>query len=364
MATLIQEGAPMGRSRGGAPAGAQGIQPDQNIAGKIAGGAEGIGKFFYPEGFDLLTGEKAGARSLINQLQALRSGDSAGFQRLSEDFDANINRTGMEAAGEAVGAGVLDLLTAGIGGKIVGPAMKNIGLPSLRTPAALRSALGKAQSQVGQELDELLTAATIAGKRIPANEVLQKLGTLRSQVIEESAEFAPKAIDKVDEIIATVQKAAGDLGEIAPKKAAAIKRGLDKDIYGEAGKDLKRRGAVGIAKMKALKKTANQLRGDLREQIPGASELLDKYGALARTAGDLQDPFKGFYKGSIPGALLSPLAVANPSLGFPLIAGTAGGVTAAAMPYTRNLLRKLLGESVRPAAQVIRGGAQNLLRTE
>lgn len=276
------------------------------------------------------------------------------------DFTAARNLMDTTAAGtvEGLGTPLVDQAMTRLAGKVA-PVVSKIPAFKFLKPSMLKESAEQNASQIYSKLEGILATAEEQGKRVKVQPILDELMKFRSKVVERSAEFAPKAIKNVDQIIEDLTKSATKSVEgiaerlITPKKAIAIKQGLDDAIYGEAGKKLKSRGAEGIAKKRGFEITAGGLRSGLRE-IPGAGPLLDDYGRTKDFVRGMEDPFKGFWKGAIPGALGAGLV--NPVFGM----ATGAPIAAMSMPYTRAILQKLLAGSMRPGGQITRAGISNL----
>lgn len=258
--------------------------------------------------------------------------------------------------GEAVWIGLVDGLTRGLGSKLLGPTMEKIGLKNIVGPKRMKAGAETIKSKVGTELGNVLTESTEKGVKIPTKSIMDDIYKIRNRVLQESEELEPKAVAEVDKIIESLMSI-GD--NVSPVKAEAVKRGLDKTIYGQAGKELKTRGARGIAKKTTGEELANSLRSLIREYVPESGRYYDEYADAAKIAQRLEDPMKGFYKGSIATALGAPFAYVNPTLGLPIMA-TSAGITAGSMPYTNLLFRYLFGKGMRPLGQVGRATVNEL----
>jgi len=223
-------------------------------------------------------------------------------------------------------AGATDLLLGGagkllgeVGGKVA-PMLKGI------MPKQLVSSLNTAKTTVSEAIDDLLNKSTA---KIQIAPIVEKLNGLKSTYIERGNE---KAVASVDNVIKFLSKQ-GD--EISPAKANSLKIGFGEDIFGQAGKEVLKRGGSGIAEKSAKKIAGGELSDAITSTVDGAEDLFSQYGKIAETARSMNRPFQGWWKGSVAGMLLQPFGMAS----VPVTAG----ITALSMPYTRLLVQKLLG---------------------
>jgi len=173
-----------------------------------------------------------------------------------------------------------------------------------------------------------------AGARVDPAPIVKKLKIFRDKAIKKKIPGLEKSLNEM----------IGRLGEpgakLTPEDAWMLKQGFWDEIFGEAGRELSKRG-----KGKTIKAAGKIAGGELIEKLEkslieqgfeGAPELFAKYGAASELAKSMTKPFKGYFQGSIVGGALG--AVGLPEVGVP--------VAMAVMPYTRYLMQQLLGRVV------------------
>lgn len=255
--------------------------------------------------------------------------------------------------GAALGAGfgVAGGALSKAGSAITGKALEKIPARSVVTPGRFKAAIDKAKTPSGQALSDLLKASSESGKKINVNPIFEDLYKLRTQVVEEGQEGAIKQVDKVIDFLEKNTEMGVQGRFVSPSKAQAVKYGLDKNIYGEAGKMLKTRGSTGIGKKKATEKVANKLRELIRKEVEGAEPLYKEYETLSKLSREMENPLKNWWLGGLIG-----------TLGGGFAGGAAG--TLAAMPYTRNALRKFLGGTLQAVSKPTPYGYQLFKNTK
>jgi hypothetical protein len=84
---------------------------------------------------------------------------------------------------------------------------------------------------------------------------------------------------------------------------------------------------------------------------------MEKYGQLSGLSREMQQPFKNWWMGGLAGSLGLGSAIA----GNPGLLGPSSLVALMAMPYTRLMLRKLLGTGIKAAQYPAQAALYKLL---
>lgn len=238
---------------------------------------------------------------------------------------------------------ILQLIGGKVSEKVLPPILKRVGLG---LPKTVQSNIQVTRKIVGQEIDDILKPLyeeAVDERIIP--ETVSKLATLleRPEIsVSKEAQAAIKGIIKEVSGVKNIKQLAG----------TATKFG--QEIYGEAGKELTKRGTPGIAE-----KTGKQIAGDiltegLEYQVPSVTGPRADYQALSKLGVQMANPYKNWWMGGLAGTLLSPSGVG--------VAGPVGvGTTLGAMPYSRFALQKLLGPAISAGRYPAMGAINQLL---
>lgn len=241
--------------------------------------------------------------------------------------------------------GLFDLALEKLFTGLANAAYGKTGKQTVGTPRAMKEGIDRSANETGKQIDNLYEE--IAGRDLDPTELVRKLEDLKTRP---DVSVDPKAVKKIDDVINSVTKEGiTDTTRIVDKlpveQARGVKGKIQREVYGEAGKELSKRGS-GV-----VEKQAKQIAGDelqklieqrmVEEGFTEAPETFAKYGSLRNISRGLEKPFQNYYYGGIGGMLLS--SILGPQVAIP----AAAGISAATMPYTRALIPQLVGRALR-----------------
>ena len=223
-----------------------------------------------------------------------------------------------------------------VGGKIA-PQIK------LAFPEGVQKSFGVAKKKAFGVIDDLLNVnkdVVIDTKPI--------LDELLSRKKQELAVFDKIAAGEVQNVIDRISKFGP---KMTARQANDLGDNFGKYVFGRGGKETVARGAPTIAKKESMMMAAGTLEEELKRQIPGMEEALKNYANLAKAAREMGRPFQGWWKGSVAGMMLQPLGMSSSPV--------SAGIAAMAMPYSRLMLQKLLGQTGQAVGTpLVRGGVE------
>jgi hypothetical protein len=260
------------------------------------------------------------------------------------------------AGGELLGMG---------GNKVLGNILDKV---KFGGPKTMQEGIGTVTNEYGKDIGNALNK--LPQGSIDVTDPVKNLLEYRSKLEGvEGIKSNAKALQKIDEIFAAIGKNANltpstekSMGFVLdPKKAELIKNTFNADIFGEAGKEVLKRGAAGTAEKTAKKMTAAELSKLIKEALVknGMGDVLPSYKAYetgSNMVRSLDRPFQSQF-GQLP-ALIGALGFAS---GNPLMSVAGFGTQAASMPYTNILLKKLIGELSRYGQYPLKAGVSGLI---
>ena len=272
---------------------------------------------------------------------------AGGFSALSSiGRGEGIKQVGTEAT-KGVGAELAGLGVGAAGTKILGKALAKTPLYKLFTPGLLKKNIEQQLVKVGKELDDILTEASTRGEVVKIAPIVQDLIALRDKWAKK---LVPRAVEKIEQTIQRIQTY-GPTPSISD--ISAIKMGFWDEIFGQAGKELKKRGA-GKAEVIAKELAGGGISGAVRGKVPEAIPVMDLYSALGETSKGLEQPLSKWWLGGLAGSL-GLTAAAGPVVGaVPTI------TSLLAMPYSRAVIRKLVGEILKASEYPVKAGVRSL----
>ena len=246
-----------------------------------------------------------------------------GYPMQNTDLGGFAKTTGLSGANEVLGIGVSKLLS-----KLVGPVLSKFGP---RTPAGMEKGIEAVQQTAGRKVGEEGTKA--AAVKLSLKETLD---ALRQQLQKPEVVMNPAAQQKILKVMADVSKTGGSVPGVS-----GLRTMYGQNIWGEAGKELSKRGATGIAEKTAMKTAGGLLEGEIKSKVPTLVDPMKTYSAASRLATDMKLPFKNWWMGGLAGGLLAgPESLGVVPAGATAVASPL--VSLLAMPYTRNLLKQTL----------------------
>ena len=253
---------------------------------------------------------------------------------------------GVKTAGEVLPWVIpTEKLVAGVGKKLAGP-LAETSLKKFITPKALQTGLEETMGKVGKVLDNSLKSTTGKIQTKPIIEELQKVG---EELVKKGVQ---EGLPKIENIMARVTSQGK---EITAKQAQEIASGFWQDIYGEAGKELVKRGAIGIAEKKAKQISAGQLSSAVKEVLKkegltDGTQAYKMFHDLGLVSKEMEKPLKNWWMGGLVGTLTATTGAVG---SIP-----AGAITTLlAMPWTRFAIRKSLSEMFSPTTGTLIKGA-------
>lgn len=254
-------------------------------------------------------------------------------QALGEAGETTAKMMAAEAGGQLVTAA---------GTKLLGKAIPKI--KTLRLPGGIQKSIQEAMTKVGDDIGKILAKAS--DKTIKAGPIIKELNKLRAR---EALKNVPQVLDKIDDVIHRVTMAGTNL---TPQQANAIKTGFWQDIYGEAGKELTKRGVVGMGEKTAKEIAAGRLGTEVTEKVSQARIPMETFSQLGKLGTEMGRPLKNWWMGGLAGTLLGSASMMGAPIGMGM-AGLGGlGTTLAAMPYTRLILQSLLGRGLQAGGRL------------
>lgn len=254
-----------------------------------------------------------------------------------------------EAGGEIVSGAASGAIGQGVGivgGKIAGKTLSKIGLNKfLRGPATARTAAEELKNVTGKGLEDILTSS---GKTIKAQPIIDQLTVILKEQQSINNTAGVNTIQKM------INQISGIGDDIPANIANKLKSSWASEISNllQSGKTSAKVATVG------RRVGGGELASQVKSAVPEAVGPMKEYADLSKIAGNLQNPAKGYTKGLIPGTAASLLL--GPQMGAPV----GLGVSTAAMPYTRYLLRLLLGRGLQASQVPTQQALQNLLGPE
>jgi len=252
-----------------------------------------------------------------------------------------VKRVGLESARagaeQAAGEGLGGIL-AKVGGKILGPTVSKL-KPAI--PKGIQTQAGKLAGEVSEQIGSFLNK--FKGKYVNTQPIISEL----DELVKTYQRRLPAAVPKIEKVRERISKYGS---KIPVQVANELRLGLGEEVYGQAGKELSKRG-TGVAEKKAMQAVGGELRKGIAEATDKKvmDELFKQYGTLKSIEAAMNQPYKGGFSAAVgPGALALLTSMINPALSAPL--GAIGGAaTLAAMPYTRLLSQMLLGKGAQAA---------------
>jgi hypothetical protein len=226
-------------------------------------------------------------------------------------------RTGAGATSQAL----IDML-GGKAAQAVGGAAAKVGLRKFITPKALQGGIDEAMTRTGSVLDDAVKTSTGKVKIAPIVDELQKV---RQDALDKGV-------------------------SLAAKKLAS---GFWQDVYGEAGKELTKRGVPGILEKKGKQISAGMLSSAVKdnlkkEGLTSGVEAFKAFHDLGIISKQMERPFKNWWAGTTATGIIAGAIGAAP-------AALPAAITLLSMPYTRLALRKALSESLKVAGAGVKG---------
>lgn len=228
-----------------------------------------------------------------------------------------------EAAPEIGGAILLDALFGKLFNKILGAAGRRL---PFGTPDTIRSGAREALEEVGKQIDEILT---LSDETVNIKSVIDELLNLRGDKLKAGNEAAVGAID---DVIAQLTKNADEVGNITADTANAIKTDFGQYTFSQRTGQARAPSGTSGVEQQSRKFAGGELSDKIKRAVPAIKKPFKEYGQIADLYRGIQPgrEFQGWWKGGLAGALGAPPVISS-------------GVTTLAMPYTRFLLRKLIG---------------------
>lgn len=282
----------------------------------------------------------AGAASGYGTQQAMRqlrgedviSQASNPLEGIGKYYGGMATEVGGAAAGEAAGVGA-----AKLAGKILGPVASKLGFKAFNSPLTdkLKTSVEEIGKPIGREIGEAI-------------EGLPQKGVVLDDTIKKLVEMGKQPYRSKDmKSLKNIQGVIDDLTGLDPVTAQALKTRYNSEIYGESGKELSKRGQVGLTSKRAKKLVTNDISSSLKKMFKdlGREDILKKYedfSEISKMETKLQKQW-----GSELGILPTTLGALGFLSGNPWIgAGTTAAANLAAAPFSQLFLRKLFGSTV------------------
>lgn len=254
---------------------------------------------------------------------------------------------GTGALSELFGQGV-----GAVGGKILGPATSKIKFGTSKT---VQSSIETNLDKIGKEIEDLLSP--LQEKNIDIKPIVGNLIKLKDK---EAFRNDPTAVEKVNSVIAwlkgfnekdfTSKQLSSIPGNISPYKAYELSKKSGSELASLFNKDVSDvRGEAKKAWIKAEKIAGGGLRTEVKN-IPGTSELMEKYQQFKNIQDKMKNPFGEYWKGQAMMNILGGLI--GGAGGYGLLGGPQGLMLGSSlgalsmMPYTKFLGQKLIGRGL------------------
>lgn len=283
------------------------------IAGGMVGGiAGGVGAVPGAVGGSSLTA--AGTKFLQDQVRPYVGLPEKDAMAQAQNFGEGLSQG---AEQEVLGQGIM-----AAGSKILGPVLGKI---KGWTPKGMSEGADVLKGKAGKEISKILKE--VDTRTVDLKALLKKIASVQEQP---QVKVNPKSIKIIDDLMENIMSI-DNVGDAYGSKVS-----FGQDIFGEAGKELTKRGSTGIATKQATKIAGQGLEDILGKAAPELTGPMAEYGAVSKVANELSNPFK-YHLGS---GLVSALPT---MAGAPALTPAAMAAGSMLMPYPRMLMQKAIG---------------------
>lgn len=282
-------------------------------AGGIAGGIAGLpfGAVGSIPGAAIGAGSAYALQDLLKPFFGVKQPERE--TALKESGKTALTASANQAFGEVLGW---------LGSKILGTVLPKI---KIGTPSTVQKSISKVSGETGKNIENIVKAK--GSTPINTTQLVDEVNLLkqRPEVLR-----TPEAIPGIEGVSSELQTVKDLLGAYGSK----VKFG--QQTFGEAGKELTKRGTKGITEKSAYKIGGGGLEKLITKEVPELGQLFKEYSQLSKLGSSMQYPFKNYYQGLVTTALLS-------MAGIPGSKAIGTAATLNAMPYTNIMSKKIIG---------------------
>lgn len=274
-----------------------------------------VPKFFFPQTTEAIKKGVTGEQKYdINAIEGLLG---PGAMMFRQDPLGGATR-------ELATSGVLNVLLGGVANKVLPPILKQVkGV----LPTGVQKGINTVKGTVGKKIEEVVTKR--GAEQLDQNALLTLVDDVMDFMKRPEVTRDPRAQKIVESVASDI------IEDPTLKGVSGLATKYGQEIFGQAGKEVLKRGTSGVTEKNVKKFTGDKLKEEVIKRAPELADLYQQYGQISKLGQEMQNPLKNWWMGGLAGTMLSG---AGPEVAAP----AAAGISALAMPYSRFMLQRLL----------------------